>query len=120
MAYNEQLKDRVEEVFRLKKKKVAGKKFMGGYCFFLKEKMCIGLDIDKKTNKDRLIARIGEDIMQETLSKKGCKRMDITGTPMKGFVFVEPAGFKLDSDLDYWIQLAIEHNPSAKSSKRKK
>ncbi|MDZ7625975.1 MAG: TfoX/Sxy family protein [Ignavibacteriaceae bacterium] len=119
MAYSERLKDRIDEVFRLNKKKVDGKKFMGGYCFFLNDKMCVGLDIDKKTNKDRLLARIGEDVMNEALSKKGCKRMDITGTPMKGFVFVEPAGFKVVSDLDYWIQLAIKHNPSAKRSKRK-
>ena len=87
--------------------------------FFLKDKMCVGLDVDKKTGKDRLMARIGEEVMQEVLSKKGCKRMDITGKPMKGFVFVEPSGFKNDSDLDYWIKLAVQHNPFAKSSKKK-
>jgi hypothetical protein len=120
MAYSEQLKNQIERVFSLKKIKIVGKKFMGGYCFFIDDKMCVGLDIDKKTNKDRLLARIGEDVMQEALSKKGCKRMDITGKPMKGFVFVEPSGFKLDSDLDYWVQLSILYNPSAKSHKKKK
>lgn len=52
--------------------------------------MCVGLDIDKKTNKDRLMARIGEKAMERAFEKKGCKPMDITGRPMKGFVFVEP------------------------------
>jgi len=120
MAYSEHQKERIEKIFKRKRKSFEGKKFMGGYCFFLKDKMCVGLDIDKRTNKDRLMARIGEEVMEEALSKKGCKRMDITGTPMKGFVFVEPSGFKNDPDLDYWIQLAIQHNPSAKSSKKKK
>lgn len=79
------------------------KKFMGGYCFFVNGKMCNGLDIDKTTGKDRLIARIGNDAMQMALKKKGCKPMDITGRPFKGFAFVDPEGFDLDKDLDYWV-----------------
>jgi hypothetical protein len=38
---------------------------------------------------------------------------------MKGFVFVEPEGIDLDTDLEYWIELALEYNPKAKSSKKK-
>jgi hypothetical protein len=81
--------------------------------------MCVGLDIDKKTNKDRLMVRIGENAMEDTLKKKGCRLMDITGRPMKGFVFVDPIGFRSDNDIDYWVQLGIDHNPFAKSSKKK-
>ena len=119
MAYSEYLVDRIEQIFKEKHINAEGKKFMGGYCFFLNEKMCVGLDIDKKSKSDRLMARIGEDIMETALKKKGCKPMDITGRPMKGFVFVEPNGFDLDKDLEYWIQLSIDHNPFAKSSKKK-
>jgi hypothetical protein len=50
--------------------------------------MCVGLDIDKKTNNDRLMARIGENAMEEALKKKGCRLMDITGRPMKDFVLL--------------------------------
>ena len=99
MAYSEYLVDRIEQIFKEKHINVEGKKFMGGYCFFLNEKMCVGLDIDKKNKSDRLMARIGEDVMETALKKKGCKPMDITGRPMKGFVFVEPKGFDLDKDL---------------------
>ena len=45
--------------------------------------------------------------------------MDITGRPMKGFAFIDPKGFDLEKDLEYWIQLAIDFNPFAKSSKKK-
>ena len=120
MAYNEKLVGKIEKVFTKKKAPVEGKKFMGGYCFFMEEKMCIGLDIDKQTQKDRLMARIGEDAMEEAFKKKGCKPMNITGRPMKGFVFIEPEGFIDEKDLAYWVQLGIDHNPFAKSSKKKK
>lgn len=92
---------------------------MGGYCFFVDDKMCVGLDIDKATGQDRLMARIGEEKMQAALQKTGCRSMDITGRPMKGFVFVDPEGFDLDADLEYWVRLCVEHNPFAKSSKKK-
>jgi len=120
MAYSDQLADRINKVFEEKKIKVEGKKFMGGYCFFMDEKMCVGLDIDKKTNNDRLMARIGVERMDQSLKRKGCRPMDITGRPMKGFVFIDPAGFNSSKKLDYWVQLSIDHNPFAKSSKKKK
>lgn len=119
MAYSEHQKDRIERIFRERSDSFEGKKFMGGYCFFIDDKMCVGLDIDKATNKDRLMCRIGEDATVFALRKKGCRPMDITGRPMKGFVFVDPEGFDFDEDLAYWVQLAIDFNPLAKSSKRK-
>jgi len=120
MAYSEQLVDRIDAIFQEKNVKVDGKKFMGGYCFFMDEKMCVGLDIDKKTKQDRLMARIGPDAMELALKKKGCRVMDITGRPMKGFAFVDPEGFAATKDLEYWVQLSIDFNPLAKSSKKKK
>ena len=120
MAYNEKLVNRIQRIFEEKNIDVDGKKFMGGYCFFLNEKMCVGLDIDKKSNKDRLMARIGADAMENAFKKEGCRPMDITGRPMKGFVFVDPEGFKTKKDLELWIQMSIDHNPFAKSSKKRK
>lgn len=119
MAYSEQLVDRIAQIFYDKNVNVDGKKFMGGYCFFLDEKMCVGLDIDKRTGEDRLMARVGAENMEKALDMSGCREMDITGRPMKGFVFVEPDGFAKDKDLDFWIQMCIDYNPFAKSSKKK-
>ena len=45
--------------------------------------------------------------------------MDFTGRPMKGFVFVDPDGTKSKKDLEYWVNLALEYNKRAKSSKKK-
>lgn len=118
MAYNEHLKERIERVFKEKNVPAEGKTFMGGYCFFLNDKMCVGLDIDKNSNQDRLMARIGEENTGEALQRPGCSHMDITGKPMKGFVFVDPTGFDMDDDLEYWVQKSIDFNPFAKSSKK--
>ena len=38
---------------------------------------------------------------------------------MKGFIFIKPDGTDLINDLEYWIKLALEYNPKAKSSKKK-
>ena len=38
----------------------------------------------------------------------------------KGFVFVGPDGMDTDEDLRHWIKLALDFNPKAKSSKKKK
>jgi len=31
---------------------------------------------------------------------------------MKGFIYIKPTGFDLESELDYWIQLALDYNKS--------
>ncbi len=120
MAYDEHLADRIKEVFATKKVAFDTRKMMGGLCFLVDDKMCIGTHIDKKTDKPLLMCRIGEVKMEEAMSKKGAKPMDFTGRPMKGYVFVTEEGFDLDLDLEYWLQLALDFNPLAKSSKKRK
>ena len=114
MAYNEYLSDRITQVLKQKGIPFEDKKMMGGIAFMVDDKMCVGVV------KDNLMARIDPAIYQEALERKGCKPMDFTGKAMKGFVFVEPEGTDLDSDLESWIDLALEFNPRARSSKRKK
>lgn len=75
-------------------------------------KMCVGI------LKDDLMARIDPAIHDEALQKKGCREMDFTGRPMKGFVFVGPEGTK--GSLDYWVNLALDFNNRAKPSKKRK
>jgi len=90
------------------------KEMMGGLSFMVDEKMCVGIV------KNNLMARIGPEKYNEALRQKGCKEMNFTGRTMKGFVFVEPEGIDMDSELEYWIQLCLDYNPLAKSSKKKK
>ena len=78
------------------------------------DKMCVGI-LD-----ETLMARIGPDKYDDALKLKGCKPMDFTGRPMKGYVFITAAGTDMEKDLEYWVQLALEFNPLAKRSKKKR
>lgn len=103
MAYSEKLAIRVRELFA-QMQKVEEKKMMGGLTFMVKDKMCVGV------LKDELMVRIDPDIYESALKKAGCKEMNFTGRPMKGFVFVSPEGTNTESDLKSWIALALQYN----------
>ena len=113
MAYDEFLADRIREALQSRKISFEERKMMGGLCYMVDDKMCVGVV------KDKLMARIDPEIYKEALSKPGCREMDFTGRPMKGFVFVEPLGIDMDEDLDYWVELCLDYNPRAHSSKKK-
>jgi len=119
MAYNEYIADRIRQVFTEKRTNFYEKKMMGGLCFMVNDKMCCGIHYDKKKETDLLMARIGSEAMEKAMQKDGCLPMDFTGRPMKGYVFITPDGFDLDTDLEYWLQLCLDFNPLAKRSKRK-
>ena len=119
MAYDEYLADRIKHVLNEKRVSFIAKNMMGGLMFMVDEKMFCGIHYDKKRKTDLLMVRIGEEASIEASTKTGCHPMDFTGRPMKGFVFVDPTGFDLDDDLAYWIQLCINFNPLAESSKKK-
>ena len=114
MAYDEYLSDRIKNIFKEKNVSYETKKMMGGLTFMVDNKMCCGIV------KNQLMARIGSDNYEDALTEEGCCEMNFTGKPMKGFVYVHPENIDLDSDLSYWIQLCIDYNPLAKSSKKKK
>jgi TfoX/Sxy family transcriptional regulator of competence genes len=112
--YDEHLNDRIRQVFREKKIPFEEKKMMGGICYMVNDKMCVGVI------KNKLMARINPDACEEAMKRPGCREMDFTHRPMKGYVFVEPEGTDMDKDLESWIGLALEFNPLAKNSKEKK
>jgi len=113
MAYNTFLADRISQVLKDKGVKFIEKKMMGGLTFMVNDKMCVGIV------KEKLMARVGPDIYDECLKKEGCHEMDFTKRPLVGYVFIDPLAYDMDEDLEYWIQLALDFNPLAKSSKKK-
>ncbi|NCQ11330.1 MAG: TfoX/Sxy family protein [Bacteroidetes bacterium] len=115
MAYSEFLADRVRQ--RLSKQIFIEKKMMGGLIFMVNEKMCIGVDTDRKSCHDRLMVRVRKNAYENLLKKKGCREMDFTGKPMKGFLFIYPDGFDTETDLDFWVKQALDFNKDIKKSK---
>lgn len=80
----------------------------------LNETLCVGI------LQDDLMARIDPEVYETALTRKGCREMNFTGKPMKGFVFIGPEGTTQKTDLDYWIGLALDFNKIAKASKKRK
>ena len=113
MAYSEQLAEKVRSAFK-NVPRVEEKKMMGGLTFMVNGKMCVGV------SKNDLMVRLDPAVYDTALKKKGCRPMDFTGKPMKGFVFVSSDGTSGKKDLGYWINLAIDFNKKAKASKKRK
>lgn len=113
MAYNQKLAGRIrEELTQLTR--FEEKEMMGGLTFMVDDKMCVGV------MKDEMMCRIDPAMQDEVLKKTGCRRMEFTGRPMKGFLLVNETGIRTKKDLAYWIQLCLDFNPKAKSSKKRK
>jgi len=113
MAYNQILADRIREQLQ-HLDGIEEKEMMGGLCFMLNDKMCVGII------KDEMMCRLDPVLYEEALEKTGCHEMKFTGRPMKGWVLIDDSGMKTVADLNYWIGLSVEYNQYAKSSKKKK
>lgn len=118
MAYDEYLAERLATSFKRRGVAFSSKRMMGGMLFMVDDKMCIGLNQDKQTKEDRMMVRVGEKVQEMCIKRAGCRPMEFTGRPMKGFVFVDPEGFDMDEDLEFWVEKALEYNPLAKRSKK--
>ena len=114
MAFNEKISDKIREALsKLSKVKVEEKYMFGGVCYMVNGKMCIGVV------KDEMMCRIDPEKQEEALSRRGCRPMDFTKKPMKGYVYVNEDGIKNKKDFDRWINMCLEFNSFAKASKKK-
>jgi TfoX/Sxy family transcriptional regulator of competence genes len=113
MAYSEKLANRIRERFS-ELRNVVEKEMMGGLTFMYNSKMCVGII------KDELMCRIDPALHEAAVEKTGCRTMDFTKRPMIGYVLIEESGMKSKKDFDYWINLSLDFNKRAKSSKKKK
>ena len=113
MAYDQHLAERISGVLREKHVGFEAKNMMGGLCYMVRDKMALGVV------KDSLMIRIDPELYDQSLKKKGVRRMDFTGKVLKGFLLVDPIGIDLQKDLEYWIELSLGFNPKAKSSKKR-
>ena len=113
MAYSEKLANRIRE--RLANLPIIEEKeMMGGLTFMVDGKMCVGII------KDELMCRIDPALHETEIEKQGCRTMDFTKRPMKGYVMIDDIGMKTKKDFDYWIDLALDFNKRAKSFKKSK
>lgn len=100
MAYDEGLAARVREILS-EGGEPDERKMFGGIAFMVKGHMCCGV-----LNHD-LVMRLGPDRVEEALTEPHVRPMDFTGRPMKGYVYVAPAGVSTESELRRRLRLAL-------------
>ena len=59
-----------------------------------------------------LMVRVIPSKIEIELKKEFVRPMDFTGKPMKEYVFVGLDGLKTEEELQYWIELGVEHAKS--------
>lgn len=118
MAYNQNTAQRIREFFQAKNADFYEKKMFSGLCFMVDDKMCCTTKIDKQTNEDILLCRVSDEIYEGAIEMDNVIPMQFANKTMKGYIYITENGHKTQKDLNYWLQLCLDFNPFAKSSKK--
>ena len=102
MAFDAGLAQRVREVVA-SHPGITERAMFGGLAFLVDGKMFVGISGDK------LMARVGAERHADALTLPHVRPMDFTGRPMKGYVYVEPAGLESDRNLAAWTLWCVAH-----------
>jgi len=101
MPYDPHLASKMRAALR-SREGIVEKKMFGGYCWMLNGNMLCGVEVG------RFMFRVGKDLEAEALSRPGARPMDITGKPMRGFVWVD-ANDAMRDGLKRWLDLATRY-----------
>ena len=110
---NEQLTKRIREALK-GVPNVEEKKMFSGIAFMVNDKLCIS------AGNNRIMCRVDPVLHDELIQKNGCSTVVMKGREYKGYVWVDEDALSTKKQLGYWIKLALEYNPKAKATAKKK
>jgi TfoX/Sxy family transcriptional regulator of competence genes len=99
MAYDEALADRIRAALA-GRDDVREQKMFGGIAFMVRERMAVGVI------NDDLMVKLDPAAHDDAMAERHVRAMDFTGRPMRGMVYVAPAGVADDADLARWVSTA--------------
>jgi TfoX/Sxy family transcriptional regulator of competence genes len=102
VAYDEDLADRVR-VLLAGRTGVREQKMFGGLCFMLNGNMACGI------LRGELVVRVGKENIEDALSQPHSRPFDMTGRPMRSFVYVTAEGIATDNSLATWAGRGITY-----------
>jgi hypothetical protein len=73
----------------------------GGLAFMVRGHMCCGI-----IGQD-LVVRVGVDQYEQAISEPHVRAMDFTGRQMKGFIYINPSGYRSKANLRNWIRRGL-------------
>lgn len=115
MAYSESLAERVRNhLHTFSKLKIEEKKMFRGLAFLVNGKMCVNV------SGENLMCRFAPELEDEVSEKLGFQPMMMKGRQLKGYCYVSEEGYKSKANFNYWLNLCLEYNSTAKASKKKK
>jgi TfoX/Sxy family transcriptional regulator of competence genes len=100
MGFDQDLADRVRRILG-RIEGVSEKKMFGGLCFLVNGNMALGLE------NENLMIRVGQESYEKMLAQPNVRKMDFTGKPLKGFLYVGAKGTASDKDLKKWVSIGI-------------
>jgi len=65
-------------------------------------KLCVSVGVG------RILVRVNKEERLKLLKKPGAKPMKMGGKTLQGFIFVEAAGYRTDTQLKAWIQQSLD------------
>jgi TfoX/Sxy family transcriptional regulator of competence genes len=105
VAFDEKLAERVRRLLN-GERSLEEKRMFGGLAFMVNGHMCCGV-----LNKD-LVFRVKPEDYEKAIARPHARPMDFTGRPMRGLLYVSPAGLRSARDLGAWVQRSLRFVPS--------
>ena len=105
MAFDDELAERVRD--RLNPRDgLTERKMFGGIAFLINGNMACGV------LNDDLIVRLEHEEAERALAEPHTRAFDVSGRPMRGFLFVAPDGVVADDALTRWVDAGANHAAS--------
>jgi hypothetical protein len=101
VAYDEELADRVREVLA-PRDGLTEREMFGGIGFMVAGNMACGV------HGEDLIVRLDADEFERALSEEHVRRFDLTGRPMRGWIFVGPEAIASGEELAGWVDAGAD------------
>jgi hypothetical protein len=114
MAFDEGLAERIRVALKGRRIRFAEKRMFSGVTFMVRQRMCVSV------GPDRLMCRIDPALHDRAVRRKGCRPVTMRGREYRGFVYVDAASVRTKRGLDHWLGLALDFNPKARRSARRR
>jgi hypothetical protein len=115
MAYDIKLADRVRRYLaEIPDLEIEEKTMFNVLNFMVNGKTCVCV------KDESLMLRFDPTLQEEVAEKNGYETMLMKGKEYKGYGYINPEGFQSNKDFEYFVNLCLDYNKVAKSSKKKK
>lgn len=115
MGYDINLVDKVREYLsEIPNIEIEEKEMFNVLNFMVNEKTCICV------SGENLMLRFDPSRQEELSERNGYETMLMKGKEYKGYCYINPDGFKDRKDFEFFLNLCLDYNKIAKSSKKRK